>query len=263
MTNVGDARIVLTCDGRIGVLELTGRDGVNAMDERFVTQLAHLVDNVETAVDERRIDVLVIKALGRHFCVGGDVSHFAQAGDASTHMARMASFAHRAIAALHGLDIPVIAQWQGAAAGGGIGLVLAADVVIAARSASMTAGYAAVGLTPDAGVSWGLSKRVGPSRALELLLSNRRVGTEELVSLGLVTRVVDEEQLEEETRAFATRLLKLDGDTARATKRLIRDAAGATLRTHLDVEADTIATQARGERFRSVIDASQGGVHAG
>ncbi|MGB4137390.1 MAG: enoyl-CoA hydratase/isomerase family protein [Microbacterium sp.] len=255
---MSDTRIVLRVEGRVATLELTGRDDANAMDLLFVEQLDLLVQEVASAVATGHVDVLVLRAEGRHFCVGGDLADFAEASDISAHITRMTAHAHRAIGALHALEIPVVARWQGAAAGGGIGLLLAADIVVAASTATLTAGYSAVGLTPDAGVSWAMPRRVGVARALELLLTNRRVAVDELTDLGLVSRVSTIDGLDTVVDEVVAELLRVDGESARATKRLVRAAATHGLDAHLDVEAGSIAGLARADRFRSRLDRPRG-----
>lgn len=249
-------------DGRVAILELSGRNSTNPMDEGFVRDLDRVAEMITVAVREGRSDVVVIRALGRHFCVGGDLSDLARTEDPPAAMKLMTGFAHRGIAALHALEVPVIAVWQGAAAGGGIGLLLAADIVLAGRSASMTAGYSAVGLSPDAGVSWGLARRLGPERALELLLSNRRLDADEIVSLGLAAEAVDGGDLEERVSELVEQILEVGGSVVRTTKRLVRQAESVALETQLDAEARGIALAAAGTRFTAAVSAYARGPNA-
>lgn len=253
-----DARVRLQRAGRVATLELTGRRGVNAMDFQFVEELARLVDEVHALSDDQQIDVLVLQAAGRNFCVGGDLEHFASVEDTPSHIARMAVVAHRAIHNLYRLEIPVIARWNGAAAGGGIGLLLAADIIIAAQTATMTAGYSAAGLTPDAGVSWSLPRMIGSAKALELLLTNRRVKADELLALGIVSHVSDEDHLDEAVEALIASILHVSGDTSRATKRLTRSSLDNSLSAHLDSEAESIASLAAMPQFVSALQQFRG-----
>lgn len=243
------ARVIAGFEGRVGVLELTGRNGTNAMDEPFVRDLDESAARLAEAAESDRVDVVVIRSAGRHFCVGGDLSDLAGADEPPAMVTRQTAFAHRAIAALHSLEVPILARWQGAAAGGGIGLLLVADIVIAARTASLTAGYSEVGLSPDAGVSWGLARRLGPERALGLLLSNRRVMADGLVQLGLATQVVDAEALDDRIAALVAQILLVGGAVLRDTKRLVRRAESTALSAHLDDEARAIAAASAGARF--------------
>lgn len=257
-----EERVQARFEGHVAFLELTGRSGTNPMDERFVRDLDHVAASIADAVRERRSDVVVMRALGRHFCVGGDLSDLARAEDPPASMRHMTGFAHRGIAALHALEVPVIAAWQGAAAGGGIGLVLAADIVVASRSASMIAGYSAVGLSPDAGVSWGLARRLGPVRALDLLLSNRRLDSDAIVALGLAAEVVDDDDLDARVSELVDRILEVGGSVVRTTKHLVRQAESVALETQLEAEAKGIAAASAGDRFTAAVAAYAGGAHA-
>lgn len=240
-------------DGRVATLELTGRGGTNAMDLRFVRELDGAVAELEAAVEANAVDVVVLRAAGTHFCVGGDIVDFARAAEPTAHIAQMIGFANRAIRGLHDLPVPIVARWQGAAAGGGIGLLLMADVVVAAADATMTGGYTGVGLTPDAGVSWALPRRIGQGRAREILLTNRRVGADELLALGIATRLVDPDDLDGALSEIVGRLLAVDGATIRETTRLTRIDPGDTLGAHLEDEGTTIARLAGEPPFAAAL----------
>lgn len=258
-----EARIEARFEGRTAILELTGRNGTNAMDEGFVRDLDRVAATIADAVGEGRSDIVVIRALGRHFCVGGDLSELAGSDDPPATMTHMTGFAHRGIAALHQLEVPVVAAWQGATAGGGIGLLLAADIVIAGESASMTAGYSAVGLSPDAGVSWALSRRVGPARALELLLTNRRLDARAALAMGLASEVVGDNEIDMRVSALVDQILEIGASVSRGTKRLVAEAGSTELEKHLDAEARGIAEAAAGARFTTAASAYLRGSNAG
>nr|WP_252342169.1 enoyl-CoA hydratase-related protein [Rhodococcus sp. 14-2483-1-2] len=110
---------------------------------------------------------------GPNFCAGGDVMSMAIAHDKRVFLSELAGKVHRALVTLESLPLPAVAAVQGAAAGAGLGLVLAADFVVAGRSRSFAAAYAAVGLSPDCGVSALLPRIVGTRRAAQMLLTGR------------------------------------------------------------------------------------------
>lgn len=248
------ARVRARLDGRVATLELTGRGDANAMDLQFVRELDESVADITAAADAGTVDVLVLHAVGGNFCVGGDVAEFAAVADLASHVGEMLRHANRAVQRLHELDIPVVARWQGAAAGGGIGLILAADLVVADPTATLTGGYSAVGLSPDAGVSWALPRRVGSARARDILLTNRRVEIEELVALGIVSRTADAEGLDAAVARAVEQLLRVPGDAARAAKRLTRIVGADDLASHLSLESESMATLAAGAHVEAAID---------
>lgn len=248
------ARVLARFDGRVATLELTGRGDANAMDLQFVRELDESVAHISAAADAGTVDVLILQAVGRNFCVGGDVAEFAAVADLASHVRGMLRHANRALQRLHELDIPVIARWHGAAAGGGIGLILAADIVVADPTATMTGGYSAVGLSPDAGVSWALPRRVGSARARDILLTNRRVEIEELVALGIVSRTADAEGLDAAVAQAVEQVLRVPGDAARAAKRLTRIVGGDDVSSHLRLESESMAALAAGAHVEAAID---------
>lgn len=241
-----EPRIELAVDDGVATILLAGRGGANAMDLSFVRELDEHTSRVAALAAAREIRVVVLRARGRHFCVGGDLADFAAAPDVSAHMTTMTAHAHRAIEALHQLDVPLVVAVHGAAAGAGIGLVLAGDVVVAERTATFVGSYAAAGLSPDAGVSWGLARAIGRSRATDAVLTNRRVTAEEAERWGLVTRVVEVGSLDAEVAQVTDALTAIRHDVLVQNKRLLRTGPETELRDRLDEEARVIARLAAG-----------------
>lgn len=164
---------------------IRGRRG-NAIDLRTAEAFASAVSDV---VGDPGATVVLLSASGENFCVGGDVAEFHAAGDVSGLLRRTTSVMHPAIMSLVTSPTPVVAAVQGAVAGAGLGLVLAADLVVAADDAVFTAGYLSLAMSPDCGVSQLLPARVGRVRAVDLLLTGRRVTAPEALDWGLVTRL--------------------------------------------------------------------------
>ncbi|MFD2421887.1 enoyl-CoA hydratase/isomerase family protein [Amycolatopsis pigmentata] len=149
---------------------------------------------VETARNEQ-VRVLVLAATGKLFCGGGDVGEMAASADRSGYLAELAGTMHEALDALRRTPVPVIAQVQGTAAGAGVGLVLAADIAVAADPAKFAIAYPGVGLSPDCGVSALLPRVVGPRRAAVFALTGRVLTAVEAEEWGLVTEVCSAERL--------------------------------------------------------------------
>lgn len=206
-------------------------------------------------------DVVVLRSLGTVFCGGGDVKSFAEQVDLPRHLEAVLHHLHRACVLLRGLDSVVVASVGGAVAGAGLGLVLTADLVLASRSAKFAPAYPSVGLTPDAGTSWLLSRTVGPRRAAEMLLLNHVVGAEEAVECGLVAQLVDDPDLKSATDAVVARLISFGPGALRATKCLLRAAAGPGYEEHLDLEREilvrTAATADAAEGLRAFVEKRQ------
>ncbi|MFD7923461.1 enoyl-CoA hydratase/isomerase family protein [Streptomyces sp. NPDC059740] len=200
---------------------------------------------------------VLLTAQGRSFCVGGDLREFsALSGRAlERHLLAVTGALHEALRTFAAIDAPMVAAVQGPVAGAGTGLAAAADVTLAADDASFTAAYTGIGYSPDAGVSWFLPRLIGPKRALDLLLTNRRVPAAEAERIGLVSRVVAADRLPVEAVRTAESLLR--GPTAAfgATRRLVRSGLTGELGPHLDREAGALATAAASEEGREGVAA--------
>ena len=140
---------------------------------------------------------------------------------------------HTAIGMLVRGDAPVVAAVHGSAAGAGLGLVCASDLVIAGESTKFVMAYTAVGLTPDGSSSWFLPRIVGLKRALELTLTNRVLTAAEALDLGLVTRVVPDADVHGEAAQLAQQLAAGPTWALGTAKRLLHTSLEDTLETHL------------------------------
>ena len=191
---------VLASEPRPGVtlLTLNRPDRLNAMSAELVTDLHAAFDDV---ADDTSCRVVVLTGAGRGFCAGLDLKGFGLppgAMDEGRPQAGLRTQQHiaRLIPHMRSLRQPVIAAVNGAAAGGGLALALGSDVRIAGASARFNVAFVRVGLSGcDIGVSWLLPRLIGASRAWELLLTGRIVESTEAEHIGLVTRVVPDDEL--------------------------------------------------------------------
>ncbi|MGW1675411.1 enoyl-CoA hydratase/isomerase family protein [Streptomyces sp. NPDC002324] len=188
---------------------------------------------------------VLLRATGGTFCVGGDLRAFAGLGEGtSAYVHAVATAAHAAIQALHALPVPVVTAVRGAAAGGGVGLALVGDIVLAARSARFRLAYTDVGLTPDCGASWFLPRLVGPRPAADLILTNRVLTGDDAERWGLVSRCVEDGELDTAAHRTAAGLAAGATDALRAAKALLRGRDEDSLAAHLAEEARQIAALA-------------------
>ncbi|MEV0225644.1 enoyl-CoA hydratase/isomerase family protein [Streptomyces sp. NPDC050704] len=240
--NAQPVRVVRHPDGVVELrLEDPGRG--NALD--LPTAEALRDATAEVAADPG--GAVLLRAAGGNFCVGGDLRAFVGRGEeVSPYVHAVATAAHAAVLSLYELPVPLVTAVRGAAAGGGIGLALVGDIVLAARSARFRLAYTAVGLTPDCGVTWLLSRLVGPRLAADLVLTNRVLAGDDAERFGLVSRAVEDDEVDEAAYRTAAELAGGPGEALRAAKRLLRDGAGEGLGRHLDEEARLIAGLAGG-----------------
>ncbi len=234
-------------DSRDGVtiLHLDRPDQRNAL---IPALLVALIEHLHQAAAEDH--PVVLTGTGPAFCVGADLRWLASYTDPSQAVAELVAVHHMAVATLFDMPLPVIAALNGPVAGGGMGLVLATDYCLAAESASFTAAYSRLGLTPDGGVSAFLERSVGMARARELLLTNRRLSAREACAWGLVNAVVSDVELVDRAVAFAASLQPVAGYALLQTRRLL-DAS--YLHNQLQLESVAIRTAAKGEFFRNAL----------
>lgn len=221
-------------------LRLNRAEAANGMNVEFLRALHEAIMRCHR---EPRVRVVVLSGAGKNFCAGGDVKTFATQGSALPDYLREATaWLQLATSALIQLPAPVIAQVHGfAAGGGGLGLVCAADIVIAAESARFFSGAVRVGMAPDAGTTVTLPQLVGLRKAMYILLTNPNLTAREALDLGIVTEVVPDDQLSARAAELAGTLAESAPLALAATKRLVWGGVGATVAERLPEEARTVA----------------------
>jgi enoyl-CoA hydratase/carnithine racemase len=231
-----------------------GRAGArNAIDPEWVAGLARAVDAVADAAAARCV---LIRADGPAFTVGGDLDHFAgRLDDLGPELDRMTSQYHRTLAQLASLPVPVVCAVRGAAAGGGLGLLWAADAVVVATGAKLAAGFPRLGLSGDGGSSWYLPRIVGLRRATQLLMHGRVLSGAEAVEWGLADRAVEDEAVEDVALEWARRLAAGPTFTYGAMRASLRQAFGRSLTEGLDAERAALAACGAGPDGREGVAA--------
>lgn len=212
-----DALVDFSVRDGVGWITLTKGDSGNAFGTPMGVELLAAV----MAAEEADVPVLVVSATGRFFCVGGDLREFGAEDEPALLIDELAHMLNRIVSRLKSLDAVVISAVQGGAAGAGLGLAAAADLVIAAESASFTLAYTKAGLSPDGGGTL-LAESVGLHRALALALLNPVWSAEDALAAGLVTQVVPDAELLDQVTALAGRLARGSRTAQAATKHLIR-----------------------------------------
>ncbi|WP_238220852.1 enoyl-CoA hydratase/isomerase family protein [Tsukamurella pulmonis] len=222
----------------VATLTLQRPDAANALNQPLADALVAAVRSIGA---NDAVRVIVLRAEGRFFCAGGDVKAMVAASDRGTMLDVLAGTIHEALAGLDRLAVPVVAAIQGPVAGGGLGLVLAADVAIAADAAHFSTAYAGVGLSPDCGVSALLPKAVGMRRALRMLLDGERIDAPTAAAWDLIDRAVPGGELEAEVGAAVDRLLAGPYPGLGEARRLVRASYARSYGEQLDDERRTIA----------------------
>jgi 2-(1,2-epoxy-1,2-dihydrophenyl)acetyl-CoA isomerase len=243
--------VTLSVEAGIVRLVLNRPEAGNAVTPGLIDDFMKALNELEGA----EIAAIVLGGDGANFCVGADLRRLAgRIEHIEVELRRMADSFHACVARLVELPAPLVVRAQGAAVGAGFGLLLAADYVVCAETARFSTGYSKLGLSPDAGVSWFLTRALGPRLASSLLMTSRFVSAHEAVSLGLVDERCAPEDLHDRAHAAAERLAQIPPQAYAAISRLVAEAAvGCDFRTHLDRERDEIVALACDKRVTQKI----------
>ena len=212
-------------------LTLNRPDALNALNAQLRRELRAALAAARRDDDARAV---VITGAGRGFCAGADL----RGGARERAFRRVISDEYNPlIQAIRDLPKPVVVAVNGVAAGAGVSLAFAADMVVAAEDARFVPAFNRIGLVPDSGLSRTLIRSLGRHRAFEILVGERQLGAPEAHALGLVSAVVPADTLADAARALATRLATGPTSGIGLTKRLLNLAEDATLAQSLAAEA--------------------------
>ena len=229
--------ILLTREGGLARVTLNRPASLNAVNFEMGTRWRDIAREVTS---DPSVGAVILDAAGRAFCGGGDVMTMASSGGGGGGVSATAEVIHDGIRTWVLSDKPIVAAVQGAVAGGGLGLMLSADYIVASDSAKFVSKYANIGLTPDLGVSTLLPAAIGQRRALQLLLQDRTLSAEEALDWGLVAEVVPLSDLAGRAEQVARFWLENATAAFGQAKRLIRVGAHRTFEENLADEAETI-----------------------
>lgn len=228
------APVLIERDGHVAAIVLNRPEQSNAMDPEASKALIDCIDEVAADTSVRAV---LLRANGKHFCTGGSIAFFDQAGAELPRMLeQFIGPLHAAIHKLATLPVPVVSAVNGPVGGGGIGLALCADIVLAAGSMKLRGGYSAIGLTPDAGASWLLARRAGAARAKQIFFTNAPLSAQQCLAFGIVDEVVADEELAARAAGLARTLAQGATGALAHIKRLVDGAHERSLGAQLDME---------------------------
>jgi 2-(1,2-epoxy-1,2-dihydrophenyl)acetyl-CoA isomerase len=234
-------------DGAVGVVTLDRPEVLNAFDD----ELGHAaLDAVQDAAADEAVRCLVITGAGRAFSTGEDLGALAE-GYTSGHVPELGKTLvdryNPLIRAIRHAPKPVVAAINGVAAGAGASIALACDFRIAVENAKLSLAFVKVGLVPDSGGIWFLTKMVGSARAWELAATGDPLTAARCLELGLVSLVVPPGEFEDAWRSYARALAAGPTRAYALIKSLVNSATTASLeeQLQLEVEAQTEAGQTK------------------
>lgn len=229
-------------EGRVLVLTFTSGPKANPLHAAMQRDLIAALD--EAALDTT-VGALVLTGGGRTFCVGADLSAMGEVGPPGSPESignqtadGMLALTNPLVMRLRRFPVPVVCALNGAAAGAGVGLALSADFTIGAASAMLLLSFMPkLGIAPDMGCSWYLSRRLGPARAAALLLLGDPIGSAEAAQSGLIHQCVPDAELMPQALALAHRLSRLPAHAAPEIRAIVDEAWSQPLPAQLALEA--------------------------
>ncbi len=228
--------ILLDISDGVACITLNRPEKLNAFTARMHEELHEALKQVYA---RDAVRALLITGNGRGFCAGQDLNERAMSdGAAKVELgAALEKSYNPLVRGLRELSMPVICAVNGVAAGAGCNFALAADIVLAARSATFIEVFSRIGLIPDAGGTYVLPRLIGTARAMALSLLAEPVTAEQAVDWGLIWKCVDDDKLMSEARALAQRLAAGPTRAYGLIKQALNSSAGNTLEQQLALEA--------------------------
>lgn len=231
MPDLAYETLLYQADAGVATITLNRPEALNALNAPMRSEL---LAAVKAAGRDAEVRAIVITGAGRAFCAGADL----RGGSGEREFRRVLTTEYNPlIEAIRRVPKPVVASVNGVAAGAGVSLAFAADLVIAAAEARFVPAFNRIALVPDSGLTRTLVRAVGRHRALEILLGERELTADDARDAGLVAAVVPAERLVAEARSLALRLASSATGAIGLTKRLVNAAEDATLADSLSAEA--------------------------
>lgn len=228
--------ILYTTDSHVSTITFNRPDTLNAFNNQMVQETIHAL---KTAARDPEVRCIVITGVGRGFSSGQDLTEAAAiAGDPTVSFGdHLRASYHRLINLIVTTEKPVIAILNGIAAGIGMSIALAADIRLASDKASFALGFSKIGLIPDGGANWLLTRLIGYARAYELAITAEKLSAAQAHQWGMVNQLIPHDQLAEISAAYTQNLAQGATLAFGLTKRAMLNGLSHTFAQNLDYEA--------------------------
>ena len=243
--------IKLAKDQGLATLTLNAPDKLNAVSRRMIAEIKQAWEEIG---GDGGVRAVLLTGTGRGFCAGADLSDPDRKNDADSGSA-LDKFFNPVIRTMRTLPKPIVAAVNGVAAGVGMSFAMAADITIAAKSASFLQAFARIGLLPDGGSTWFLPRLVGEQRARALAMLAPQIPAEQAKQWGLIWDVVDDAELMPRATELARRLANGPTQSLARIKSAMNQASQNDLAQQLDLERDFQRELGRTEDFREGVAA--------
>lgn len=241
----------------ITTLTMNRPEARNALSMEMRTQLTEALHDIE---HDSSIRCVVLKGAGDHFMAGGDIKGMGESIKKSPEQIRKEFMLrihdlHPIMFAMRRMPKPIIASCSGAAAGAGVSLAIACDLVIASEDAFFTLAYCKIGTSPDGSSSFHLPRAVGIKKAMEIALLGDRFDAQTAKNIGMINFVVPDSELEAETDKLASRLAEGPTHVYGNTKALFYRSLESEFESQLQAEAEYFSDCASRADFREGVTA--------
>ena len=237
----------LDIDSGVANIRLNRPDRLNALDPALAESLIAALRRVDA---DKSVKAVTLTGEGRAFMAGGDLAVFNAAPEkAPQAAAALIPLFHEIVLTIRRMKPPVIAGVQGAVAGGGLGLALACDLVIAADNASFVPAYTRLGTSPDGGTTWSITQLIGQRRAMEWIMLGDPMNAADAHAIGLINRVVPAAKLADEVDRVCEARRRRAGICIRLSEAAGASGADRDVRTATRLRARRLRGRGRHRRF--------------
>lgn len=234
LLNQATDTVLYAVDNGIAQITLNRPGQANALDKDTVFAFS---DAVNKACDDQSVRVIMLQANGKTFCAGGDITTFQGAlQNLPELLDTLLLPLNKALLRLHTSGLPIVSVINGPVGGGGIGIALCADFVLAADAMKLRCGYSGIGLSPDAGSSWNLANRAGPTRAKQLFALNTVLDAQTCLQYGIVDAVYPAAELLDQAMSLAVQLCAGSKNSLARIKSLVDGIGQRSFQEHLELE---------------------------
>lgn len=247
--------LLLEKTGGLATITLNRPDKLNAVSPQMIADLLQAIEEVGS---DESVRAVLLTGAGRAFCAGGDVASLLSRTDTPLETMEMSRRGARLISGMRTMPKPWVAAVNGPAIGAGCTLALACDIILAAESAKFSLGFIALGLHPDTGGIYLVTRLVGYARACELIFTGRTVDAREAEQIGLINGVVPSEELGKAAREMGLKLAQGPTRAIGLAKQTIHQAMAMDMASVLEAEvraaALTMSTADAREGIRAMLE---------
>ena len=235
----------------IAYITLNRPDRLNSFDMKLGEELYNILKKI---TPDKKIRAVVIRGTGKGFCGGGDVKEMYNAKDKAKFLRDLTKDIHKCVIEMRKMEKPVIGVVNGAAFGAGLSLALACDIIIANKEAKFGTAFIGIGLAPGCGTQF-FTKLVGYQKACEYILTAKTFTAEDAVKLGIVNKIVNEDELDYAVEELLSKFRELPPIAVGKAKMLINKSLENDMIAHLDLESKTASFSASSMDFNEGVTA--------